>query len=51
MFGPSRGHDACARGGSAWINGRHQNVLEAAAYHPLKAGMAGVAAVVLKALS
>ncbi|SED31194.1 GDSL-like Lipase/Acylhydrolase family protein [Amycolatopsis tolypomycina] len=49
-FGPSRGHDACARGGSAWINGQHENVLEAAAYHPLKAGMAGVAAVVLKAL-
>ncbi|MGW5744026.1 SGNH/GDSL hydrolase family protein [Amycolatopsis sp. NPDC003861] len=50
-FGPSRGHDACARGGAAWINGRHQNVLEAAAYHPVKAGMAGVAAVVLKALT
>jgi len=50
-FGPSRGHDACARGGAAWINGQHQNVLEAAAYHPLKAGMAGVAAVVLKALT
>lgn len=49
-FGPSRGHDACARGGSAWINGKDQNVFEAAAYHPLKAGMAGVAAVVLKAL-
>lgn len=49
-FGPSRGHDACARGGSAWINGKDQNVFEAAAYHPLKAGMAGVAAVVLKSL-
>jgi lysophospholipase L1-like esterase len=49
-FGPSRGHDACARGGSAWINGKDQNVFAAAAYHPLKAGMAGVAAVVLKAL-
>jgi lysophospholipase L1-like esterase len=48
--GPSRGHDACARGGSAWINGQDQNVFVAAAYHPLKAGMAGVAAVVLKAL-
>ncbi|WP_328451001.1 MULTISPECIES: SGNH/GDSL hydrolase family protein [unclassified Amycolatopsis] len=47
-FGPSRGHDACARGGSAWINGKNQNVFAAAAYHPLKAGMAGVAAVVLK---
>ncbi|WIV53078.1 SGNH/GDSL hydrolase family protein [Amycolatopsis nalaikhensis] len=49
-FGPSRGHDACARGGSAWINGKDQNVFEAAAYHPLKAGMAGVAAVVLSRL-
>jgi lysophospholipase L1-like esterase len=47
-FGPSRGHDACARGGSAWINGKDQNIFVAAAYHPLKAGMAGVAAVVLK---
>ncbi|MFF1610959.1 SGNH/GDSL hydrolase family protein [Amycolatopsis sp. NPDC058278] len=49
-FGPSRGHDACARGGSAWINGKDQNILAAAAYHPFQAGMAGVAAVVLKAL-
>ena len=49
-FGPSRGHDACARGGSAWINGKDQNVFVAAAYHPLKAGMAGVAAVVLKSV-
>ncbi|MEU5262858.1 SGNH/GDSL hydrolase family protein [Amycolatopsis sp. NPDC021455] len=49
-YGPSRGHDACARGGSAWINGKDQDVFAAAAYHPLKAGMAGVAAIVLKAL-
>ncbi|RSM38300.1 SGNH/GDSL hydrolase family protein [Amycolatopsis balhimycina DSM 5908] len=49
-YGPSRGHDACARGGSAWINGKDQDVFAAAAYHPVKAGMAGVAAVVLKAL-
>ncbi|OXM63022.1 SGNH/GDSL hydrolase family protein [Amycolatopsis vastitatis] len=49
-FGPSRGHDACARGGSAWINGKDQDVFAAAAYHPVKAGMAGVAAIVLKAL-
>ncbi|WP_103343413.1 SGNH/GDSL hydrolase family protein [Amycolatopsis sp. CA-126428] len=49
-FGPSSGHDACARGGSAWINGKDQNFFAAAAYHPLRAGMAGVAAVVLKAL-
>ncbi|MFB9686943.1 SGNH/GDSL hydrolase family protein [Amycolatopsis plumensis] len=49
-FGPSRGHDACARGGAAWINGKDQNIFAAAAYHPLRAGMAGVAAVVLKAL-
>ncbi|MFL6116886.1 MAG: SGNH/GDSL hydrolase family protein [Catenulispora sp.] len=49
-YGPSRGHDACARGGSAWINGKDQDVFAAAAYHPVKAGMAGVAAVVLRAL-
>ncbi|KDN22877.1 SGNH/GDSL hydrolase family protein [Amycolatopsis rifamycinica] len=49
-FGPSTGHDACARGGSAWVNGRNQNLFAAAAYHPLQAGMAGVAAVVLKTL-
>jgi lysophospholipase L1-like esterase len=49
-FGPSSGHDACARG-AAWINGKDQNILAAAAYHPLQAGMAGVAAVVLKALT
>jgi lysophospholipase L1-like esterase len=49
-FGPSTGHDACARGGSAWINGRNQNIFAAAAYHPLQTGMAGVAAVVLKVL-
>ncbi|MEQ0560836.1 SGNH/GDSL hydrolase family protein [Amycolatopsis sp. NEAU-NG30] len=49
-WGPSRGHDACARGGAAWINGKDENAFVAAAYHPLKAGMAGVAAVVLKAL-
>ncbi len=49
-FGPSGGHDACARGGSAWINGKDQNIFVAAAYHPLKAGMAGVAAVVLRSL-
>ena len=49
-YGPSRGHDACARDGSAWINGKDQDVFAAAAYHPLKAGMAGVAAIVLKAL-
>jgi lysophospholipase L1-like esterase len=48
-FGPSSGHDACARA-SAWINGKNQNVFVAAAYHPLKAGMAGVAAVVLKSV-
>ncbi len=49
-FGPSAGHDACARGGAAWINGKDQNIFAAAAYHPFQAGMAGVAGVVLKAL-
>jgi len=45
-FGPSRGHDACARGGAAWINGKDTKLFAAAAYHPLKAGMAGVADVI-----
>lgn len=45
-FGPSRGHDACAKGGAAWINGKDTKLFAAAAYHPLKAGMAGVADVI-----
>ncbi|ONI79855.1 GDSL family lipase [Actinosynnema sp. ALI-1.44] len=46
VFGPSEGHDACASGGAAWINGQNDNILAAAAYHPVKEGMAGMAAVV-----
>ena len=49
-FGPSLGHDACARGGSAWINGKDDKLFAAAAYHPFKAGMTGIAQVVLKQL-
>ena len=45
-FGPSRGHDACAPGGAAWINGKDTKLFAAAAYHPLKAGMAGVADII-----
>ncbi|ALG10090.1 SGNH/GDSL hydrolase family protein [Kibdelosporangium phytohabitans] len=50
-FGPSEGHDACASGGAAWINGRTGNFFVAAAYHPFKQGMAGVAAVVRRHLT
>jgi lysophospholipase L1-like esterase len=49
-YGPSRGHDACARGGAAWINGKDDKLFAAAAYHPYKAGMAGVADIILKQL-
>lgn len=49
-FGPSAGHDACAPKGAAWINGQHTNLLAAAAYHPYRTGMAGVAAVILRHL-
>ncbi len=49
-FGPSRGHDACAAGGAAWINGKDTKLFAAAAYHPLKAGMAGVADVIAQHL-
>jgi lysophospholipase L1-like esterase len=49
-FGPSSGHDVCAGGGAAWINGQHQNVFAAAAYHPLQRGMAGVANVIYASL-
>ncbi|MEC3979086.1 SGNH/GDSL hydrolase family protein [Amycolatopsis sp. H20-H5] len=44
-WGPSAGHDACARDGAAWINGQRTNVFAAAAYHPFAVGMAGMAAV------
>jgi hypothetical protein len=50
-FGPSLGHDACATGGSAWINGKDNNILVAAAYHPVRAGMAGMANIIYQDLN
>lgn len=41
----SSGHDACATGGAAWINGQHLT-LTAAPYHPNAAGMVGLASIV-----
>ncbi len=49
-YGPSAGHDACAPHGAAWINGQHNNLLAAAAYHPYRTGMAGVAGVIYREL-
>jgi GDSL-like lipase/acylhydrolase family protein len=40
-FTPSLGHDACAA--DPWVNGQHNNMLAAAAYHPFFAGMKGIA--------
>ncbi len=48
-YGPSRGHDICATGGAAWINGARFSLF-AAPYHPFASGMAGVAALVLDAV-
>ncbi|GAA3560012.1 SGNH/GDSL hydrolase family protein [Amycolatopsis ultiminotia] len=45
-YTPSAGHDACARGGAAWINGKDTKLLSAASYHPLPAGMTGIAGVI-----
>lgn len=41
----SRGHDVCATGGAAWINGQHLSLV-AAPFHPFASGMAGVASIV-----
>ncbi|MCU1681210.1 MAG: family lipase [Amycolatopsis sp.] len=49
-FGPSSGHDICAGAGAAWINGQHDNIFAAAAYHPFQRGMAGVASLIYAAL-
>ncbi|AXB46030.1 SGNH/GDSL hydrolase family protein [Amycolatopsis albispora] len=43
MYPASLGHDACAPGGAAWIQGKDINLFAAANYHPRRAGMAGVA--------
>ncbi|HWD05503.1 MAG TPA: SGNH/GDSL hydrolase family protein [Amycolatopsis sp.] len=50
-FTPSAGHDACATGGAAWINGKDTKLLRAAAYHPLPRGMAGLAGVIHRYLT
>jgi lysophospholipase L1-like esterase len=50
-YGPSLGHDACATGGAAWINGQSSNLFAAAAYHPFRAGMAGMANVIYQNLT
>ena len=49
-YGPSLGHDACATGGAAWIQGKDLDPLAAYPYHPRKSGMVGVASVVQKTL-
>ncbi|WP_084628387.1 SGNH/GDSL hydrolase family protein [Amycolatopsis nigrescens] len=45
-YGPSLGHDACATGGAAWIQGKDLDLFGAAPYHPRKAGMTGVAGLI-----
>ncbi|MFE0027662.1 SGNH/GDSL hydrolase family protein [Amycolatopsis sp. NPDC059021] len=50
-YGPSLGHDACARGGAAWINGQYTQLFAALSYHPFRSGMLGVANVVLEHLT
>ncbi|MGH3621178.1 MAG: SGNH/GDSL hydrolase family protein [Sciscionella sp.] len=50
-YGPSLGHDACAPGSAAWIQGKDINFLGALDYHPRRAGMVGVATFVRNALA
>jgi len=45
-FGPSQGHDACARDRAAWINGKNRSAFGAAEYHPFRLGMQAVAGIV-----
>ncbi|MEC3981088.1 SGNH/GDSL hydrolase family protein [Amycolatopsis sp. H20-H5] len=45
-FTPSLGHDACATGGAAWIQGKDLNLFAAFPYHPNKSGMMGVASII-----
>ncbi|AKU15604.1 SGNH/GDSL hydrolase family protein [Luteipulveratus mongoliensis] len=49
-YGPALGHDACA-GSAAWVNGQYSNVLKAAAYHPLAAGMRAESKLIYAALT
>ncbi|MFD9891566.1 SGNH/GDSL hydrolase family protein [Amycolatopsis sp. NPDC059027] len=50
-YGPSLGHDACATGGAAWIQGKDLNLFAAAPYHPNKAGEIGVASIIKNKLT
>ncbi|MFE6779204.1 SGNH/GDSL hydrolase family protein [Streptomyces sp. NPDC057702] len=49
-YATSLGHDACAPGDQAWIQGKDTNPLAAASYHPRRAAMVGVAAQVRRVL-
>ncbi|GAB2762901.1 SGNH/GDSL hydrolase family protein [Amycolatopsis magusensis] len=51
MYPASLGHDACAPGGAAWIQGKDINLLAALNYHPRRSGMIGVATQVQGALT
>jgi lysophospholipase L1-like esterase len=46
----SRGHDVCA-GPEAWVNGKEFRAGLAAPFHPLAAGMRGMAAVVFRSIA
>lgn len=50
-YQPSLNHHACAPRGTAWINGQHTDLFAAAAYHPFRVGMVGVANVIYGALT
>jgi lysophospholipase L1-like esterase len=49
-YGPSLGHDACATGGAAWIQGKDVDLLGAYSYHPRMSGMVGIAGIIGKTL-
>lgn len=48
-YGPSEGHDACATGDAAWINGQHLSPV-AAPYHPFASAMAAQASIIADVL-
>ncbi|MDA3649277.1 SGNH/GDSL hydrolase family protein [Saccharopolyspora indica] len=48
-YGPSLGHDACATGGAAWINGQRLSPF-AAPYHPFASAMAAQASIIADVL-
>ncbi|MEV0086723.1 SGNH/GDSL hydrolase family protein [Saccharopolyspora sp. NPDC050642] len=49
-YGPSLGHDACATGGAAWINGQRLRP-DAAPYHPFASAMAAEASIIANVLN